>query len=332
MKRVLIFLLVLSLIFLIGCSGNNNNPNSNEEENEPIEGQNDIEEQVEKKKGSLYIHYILNNGKKDVTEKITSIDEYDFLEPTKEGYYFDGWYTDIDYTYELEKSDLVLPTDENDIIVMAYADWTIEQFLVKFMRDGYLMTSQLVKYGSAAKEPNPPLKPGYRFVGWDKDFSCIKEETIVNAIYIENNESKNIMVVLGNRMNDNGTISETMRKRLELALKAYSEFKFDYIVVSGGLANAAAGITEAQAMYNYLVEHGIDRNIIIKEDQSYSTQQNATYTMNKLENIDFKNLFIVSTIEHFLSYGALQYFNTAANNNAKIKAKNINIIVYTNND
>ena len=132
-------------------------------------------------------------------------------------------------------------------------------------------------------------------------------------------------------MNNDGTISSTMRTRLELALKAFSEFDFDYIVVSGGMANSQAGISEAQAMYNYLVEHGIDGNIIIKEDQSMSTQQNAIYTMQKLENIDFNNIIVVSTIEHFTNYQTIKYFNDAANNNAKIKAKNINIMIYTNN-
>ena len=85
-------------------------------------------------------------------------------------------------------------------------------------------------------------------------------------------------------------------------------------------------------MYNYLVEKGVDKNIIIKEDQSMSTYQNAIYTMTKLENINFKNLIIVSTIEHFVSYQTIKYFNDAAYNNEIIRNKNINIMIYTNNN
>ena len=144
-------------------------------------------------------------------------------------------------------------------------------------------------------------------------------------------ESDTIIVVLGNWMNDNGTISTIMRRRLDLAIKAYEEFNPKYIVVTGGMANAKAGIAEADAMYNYLVDAGIDKDIIIKEDQSMSTYQNANYTIKLIEDIDFKNLIIVSTIEHFINYDTIKYFNDACLNNPKVFSKKINIMIYTNN-
>lgn len=144
-------------------------------------------------------------------------------------------------------------------------------------------------------------------------------------------ESDTIIVVLGNWMNDNGTISTIMRRRLDLAIKAYEEFNPKYIVVTGGMANAKAGIAEADAMYNYLVDAGIDKDIIIKEDQSMSTYQNANYTIKLIEDIDFKNLIIVSTIEHFINYDTIKYFNDACLNNPKMFSKKINIMIYTNN-
>lgn len=144
-------------------------------------------------------------------------------------------------------------------------------------------------------------------------------------------ESDTIIVVLGNWMNDNGTISTIMRRRLDLAIKAYEEFNPKYIVVTGGMANAKAGIAEADAMYNYLVDAGIDKDIIIKEDQSMSTYQNANYTMKLIEDIDFKTLIIVSTIEHFVNYETIKYFNDACLNNSKVFSKKINIMIYTNN-
>ena len=144
-------------------------------------------------------------------------------------------------------------------------------------------------------------------------------------------ESDTIIVVLGNWMNDNGTISTIMRRRLDLAIKAYEEFNPKYIVVTGGMANAKAGIAEADAMYDYLVDAGIDKDIIIKEDQSMSTYQNANYTMKLIEDIDFKTLIIVSTIEHFINYETIKYFNDACLNNPKVFSKKINIMIFTNN-
>ena len=336
---LLLFIFVLSFS-LFGCS--NNEPEPQEEDIEKVEeedpGKKDPEEEEpedeqpkETVPGSLYIRYIFNNGKGDALDKVTSIEEYSFLEPKWEGHEFFGWYKDEDLYFELKLSDLVMPTDENDIIINAYADWSVAHYLVKFMCDDVVIISRVVSYGEAAREPVASFKPGYRFVGWDKDVSCVKEDMVVNAVYTKNDATKNIMVILGNWMNNDGTISATMRARLELALKAYSEFSFDYIVVTGGMANSAAGISEAEAMYNYLVNHGIDRSIIIKEDQSMSTQQNATYTMKKLEDIDFKNLVIVSTIEHFVNYQTIKFFNDAAKSNSKIYSKNINIMIYTNN-
>ena len=148
---------------------------------------------------------------------------------------------------------------------------------------------------------------------------------------VKEEKDESILVVLGNWMNDDGTISSTMKRRLDLAIKAYKEFEPKYIVVTGGLANTKAGITEADAMYTYLVNAGIDGNIIIKEDKSVSTYQNANFTMKLIEDIDFKNLIIVSTIEHFVNYDTLKYFNDACLNNAKVCSKKVNIMIYTNN-
>lgn len=327
MRRLLFITLLFLVFILMGCS--DNAPKDKEENVE--ENNNQENDNNEDKKGSLYIRYVFNDGRDDLIELVTNASEYEFLEPEREGYSFEGWYKDSELYHELDNRDLVLPVNSKDITINAYAEWHLNRYLVKFMRDGYLLTSQMVKHGESAREPSVPIKPGYRFVGWDVDFSNVKSDLEVNAIYVENSESKNIMVVLGNWMNNDGTISSTMRTRLELALKAYQEFKFDYIVVSGGMANTVAGISEAQAMYDYLVAHGIDKNIIIKEDQSLSTLQNAQFTINKLQDYDFKNLVIVSTIEHFVKYDTIKYFNDAIQNNAKVKNKNINILIYTNN-
>ena len=347
MKKIIMFLIIITLLFFIGCDLNekpkeetteetpiqNNDNQEKEEQNNENQENNDPKEEEPKEPviGSLYVHYVLDNNKSDFIDKVTSIDEYEFIIPKMDGYSFDGWYVNSDLTIELEKRFLVMSTDEKDIEVMAYAAWVNELYDVKFMDGDDLISLQHVSYGKGAKEPQATLKAGYRFVGWDKDFSYITNDITINAVYEKQDLSKNIMVILGNWMNNDGTISATMRQRLELALELYATFSFDYIVVTGGMANSQAGISEAQAMYDYLVSHGINKNIIIKEDQSMSTQQNATYTMTKLENIDFNNLIIVSTIEHFVNYQTIKFFNDAARNNTKIKNKGIHIMIYTNN-
>jgi len=141
---------------------------------------------------------------------------------------------------------------------------------------------------------------------------------------------KNIAVVLGNRINNDGTLTKTMYKRLELTLKMNEQFNPDYIVVSGGIANPAVNFSEADAMYDYLIEHGIPKEKVIKEGNSMSTKQNAIFTFEILENYDFDNLIIVSTYGHFKDWGGLTFFYEAAQNNEKILQKDFNLMVYTN--
>lgn len=325
MKKLFLMLFLFILVISFGACKEPIEENTNGDE------QTSEEQEQEPVLGSLYINYHFYNGVEDILQKIDSIDEFEFIEPKREGYVFEGWFKDEDCMVELTKADLKMPVDTNSVIVEAYSEWTIERYKVKFFSDGELILERTVQYGSSARAPKDPFKSGFVFTGWDKDFSSVTSDLEVNAVFEKNDESQNVMVILGNWMNNDGTISKTMQARLELALKLYSEFKFSYIVVTGGMANSQAGISEAEAMYNYLVSHDIPSNKIIKEDQSMSTQQNATYTMKKLEDIDFKNLIIVSTIEHFVNYQTIKFFNDAALNNSKIKSKNINIMIYTNN-
>ena len=141
---------------------------------------------------------------------------------------------------------------------------------------------------------------------------------------------KNIAVVLGNRINDDGSLTKTMYKRLELTLKMNEQFHPDLIVLSGGIANPKVDFSEAKAMYDYLLEHGIEKERMILEDKSLSTNQNAIFTYQLLEDIEFDNLIIVTTYGHFKDWNALGYFHDNIMKNEKVAAKDFNLMIYTN--
>ena len=63
-----------------------------------------------------------------------------------------------------------------------------------------------------------------------------------------------IMIILGNRLNDDGTMSTIMEKRLKLALELTKKTKVDYIVVSGGIANEKTTLSEADVMADFLIK------------------------------------------------------------------------------
>ncbi|MBR5797380.1 MAG: YdcF family protein [Clostridia bacterium] len=77
-------------------------------------------------------------------------------------------------------------------------------------------------------------------------------------------------------------VSLTLRDRLNTAIACYEQNPDAVIVVSGG-QGPQEDITEALAMERYLVEHGIPRASIIKEDRSTSTAENFAFSKALLD-------------------------------------------------
>ena len=90
-----------------------------------------------------------------------------------------------------------------------------------------------------------------------------------------------VMVILGCQVKPWGP-SILLQDRLDKALDYWEENPDITIVVSGG-QGPDEHISEAQAMFDYLIENGVDETQIIQEDQSHNTIQNLTYTMQILK-------------------------------------------------
>ena len=119
-----------------------------------------------------------------------------------------------------------------------------------------------------------------------------------------------IVIILGNRLNDDGSISKIQEDRLLLALEIEEKFNPDYYILSGGLANPAAKRTEADAMYEYLVAKGLDEKKLIKEGKSLSTVENALYSVPIAEKLGAKTIMVCSSAYHFGNpvYKAMETF------------------------
>ena len=107
-----------------------------------------------------------------------------------------------------------------------------------------------------------------------------------------------VAVILGNRLNDDGSITPTMELRLKTALKIHELFSPERIIVSGGVANPTAKTSEAQKMYEYLVEHGVEACKIVKEDKSMTTKQNAEYSVPMAAELGATEILVCTSIEH----------------------------------
>lgn len=85
------------------------------------------------------------------------------------------------------------------------------------------------------------------------------------------------VVVLGAGI-DGTQPSLTLKSRLDAAL-AYIEDKPDVPVIVSGCRGVNEEISEAECMYRYLTEHGVDGARIWKEEQASSTRTNFTYSL-----------------------------------------------------
>ena len=93
-------------------------------------------------------------------------------DPTRAGYTFIGW--DKDFSNITE-----------DLVVTA--QYKINRYEVIFKDwDGTILKSDSVDYNTAATAPANPSREGHEFIGWDKDFSHVSSDMIINARYAVN--------------------------------------------------------------------------------------------------------------------------------------------------
>ena len=108
-----------------------------------------------------------------------------------------------------------------------------------------------------------------------------------------------VIVVLGYKLNDDASMDNLLIKRLELCLKLLSEEHYDKVILSGGCPTPPGlDVSEAEAMANYLISKGISEDIIIKENKSLTTEENALYSIPICKQLNAKNITVITTMEH----------------------------------
>ncbi len=87
----------------------------------------------------------------------------------------------------------------------------------------------------------------------------------------------NFVIVLGCGIFEDGTLTLTLKKRLDAALVYMDRFPDSICVVAGG-KGANEPYPEAQAMGEYLLSQGISDDKLLYESQSTSTKENLLYS------------------------------------------------------
>ena len=88
--------------------------------------------------------------------------------PTKTGYSFVGWYSDVGLTTAFTFG--LMPSEN----ITLYAEWQINQYTISFDTNGGTTVAPIIAdYNSPVSAPFSPYKTGYSFNGWFSDASLI---------------------------------------------------------------------------------------------------------------------------------------------------------------
>ena len=133
------------------------------------------------------IRFNANGGSGSMTDQTMAYDQTANLQGNGfscAGHTFKGWNTAPDgsgTTYANEQAVTNLTATDGGVVIL-YAQWEANNMNVTFTDGlGTTLSQGTVKYGQGATAPEEPSRVGYTFTGWDKDYSRIIEDTIINA-------------------------------------------------------------------------------------------------------------------------------------------------------
>lgn len=147
---------------------------------------------------------------------------------------------------------------------------------------------------------------------WDnviRYWDWIEMEMIENINVAPNgikNPQKHAFIVLGFALNVDGTMTDELIGRLEVAKASAEKYPESYILVTGGVEKN--GWTEGRRMRDWLLENGIDEDRIIVEEKAPDTAGNATNSFEMLyQDYDVDTVSLITTQYH-LKRGSILYY------------------------
>ena len=109
-------------------------------------------------------------------------------------------------------------------------------------------------------------------------------------------KSADVAVILGNKVNEDGTLSIRLQQRLKCSLKLYQSGRTKKLIVSGGLGKE--GFWEGDKMKAYLIKHGVPDSVIIVDNHGDNTLATVKNTLKIKDSLEYKSLLVVSQYFH----------------------------------
>ncbi len=108
--------------------------------------------------------------------------------------------------------------------------------------------------------------------------------------------ASDVGVVLGSKVELDGTPSPNLKWRLDKTLALYEKGNFPFIIVSGGMGKE--GYSEALVMKEYLMEHGVPAEKIILDEEGNDTYRTALNTKKIMHQNGYQSVTVISQFYH----------------------------------
>ena len=126
-------------------------------------------------------------------------------------------------------------------------------------------------------------------------YVCIQEGSVLKAVPTA--ENYDAIIVLGAQVTPDGSPSVQLGWRLDAACEAWKQKKVPIVVC--GAQGKDEPMTEAEAMGRYLVSKGVPEEDILKDPESFNTNQNLKNAAELLRELpDVHRVLIVTSDYH----------------------------------
>jgi vancomycin permeability regulator SanA len=119
--------------------------------------------------------------------------------------------------------------------------------------------------------------------------------TVIDGLWDER-KTADIGVILGNKVNEDGTLSRRLLERLQCGLNLFKEGRIKKIMVSGGLGKE--GFYEGDKMKGFLIANGVPDTAIILDNNGNNTIATVENTLKLKDSIGFKSVLVISQYYH----------------------------------
>lgn len=206
------------------------------------------------------IRFNANGGSGSMSDQTMSYDQITNLQSnafSRAGHTFKGWNTMSDGTgtaYADAQAVTNLTATDGGVITL-YAQWEANNMNVTFTDGlGTTLSQGTVKYGQGATAPAEPTREGYTFNGWDKDYSRIIEDTIINAKWQANAYS-----VAFNANRGSGSMADQsflFDQAQSLSNNAFAKIGYTFTGWNVSPSGSSTPYTNEQTVCNLTAENG----------------------------------------------------------------------------